>query len=78
MQSENLNGVTGSDRARLEKMVITLAPALSCVMHVACLSRACVCVVGSQAWTPRVGGAMRVGPEASRVYSRQSVCHVLS
>ena len=43
-----------------------------------CQSRACVCVVGSQAWTPHVGGAMRVGPEASRVYSRQSVCHVLS
>ena len=54
-------------------MVITLAPALSRAMHVACLSHAYVCVVGSQAWTPRVGGAMRVGLEVSRVYSRQSV-----
>ena len=36
------------------------------------LSHACVCVVGSQAWTPRVGGAMRVGLEASHVSSRRS------
>ena len=38
----------------------------------------CVCVSvspvsASSTWTPRVGGAMRVGLEVSRVYSRQSV-----
>ena len=72
MQSEGLNGVTGDNRTRLQEDGHHTGPChVGC--HVVRLSHACVCVVGSQAWTPRVGGAMRVGLEVSRVYSRRSV-----
>ena len=69
MQSENLKGVT-SGTGPGYTMVIKLSCRMSCRPSVTCLH---LCVVGSHAWTPRVGGAMRVGPEASHVYSRQSV-----
>ena len=69
VQSENLKGVT-SGTGPGYTMVIKLSCRMSCRPSVPCLH---LCVVGSHAWTPRVGGAMRVGPEASHVYSRQSV-----
>ena len=68
VQSGNLKGVT-SGTGPGYTLVIKLSCRMSCRPSVACLH---LCVVGSHAWTPRVGGAMCVGLEASHVSSRRS------